>query len=104
MIYDRIDICINIRINIRRKDGKSVKKIITAVLCLLAASLSLSSCGREKAEGAAGRQAEEGTGKVLVAFFSYGGNTRMLAETAARYSGGDRSPLPALWLQAPYRA
>lgn len=89
MIYDRIDICINIRINIRRKDGKSVKKIITAVLCLLAVSLSLSSCGREKAEGAAGRQAEEGTGKVLVAFFSYGGNTRMLAETAARYSGGD---------------
>lgn len=68
MIYDRIDICINIRINIRRKDGKSVKKIITAVLCLLAASLSLSSCGREKAEGGAGRQAEEGTGKVLVAF------------------------------------
>ena len=55
MIYDRIDICINIRINIRRKDGKSVKKIITAVLCLLAVSLSLSSCGREKAEGAAGR-------------------------------------------------
>lgn len=89
MIYDRIDICINIRRNIRRKDGKSVKKIITAVLCLLAASLSLSSCGREKAEGAAGRRAEEGTGKVLVAFFSYGGNTRMLAETAARYTGGD---------------
>ena len=42
-----------------------------------------------KRKGAAGRQAEEGTGKVLVAFFSYGGNTRMLAETAARYTGGD---------------
>lgn len=40
-------------------------------------------------EDAAGMQAEKESVKVLVAFFSYGGNTRKLAETAAQYTGGD---------------
>ena len=66
-----------------------MKKIIPVTICFLIASLSLSSCGKEKAEDTARQQAEGDTGKVLVAFFSYGGNTRKLAENAARYTGGD---------------
>ena len=61
-----------------------MKKIIPVTICFLIASLSLSSCGKEKAEDTARQQAEGDTGKVLVAFFSYGGNTRKLAENAAR--------------------
>ena len=53
-----------------------MKKIIPVTICFLIASLSLSSCGKEKAEDTARQQAEGDTGKVLVAFFSYGGNTR----------------------------
>lgn len=66
-----------------------MKKIIPVTICFLIVSLSLSSCGKEKAEDTARQQAEGDTGKVLVAFFSYGGNTRKLAENAARYTGGD---------------
>lgn len=66
-----------------------MKKIIPVTICFLIASLSLSSCGKEKAEDTARQQVEGDTGKVLVAFFSYGGNTRKLAENAARYTGGD---------------
>ncbi|MEY8278541.1 flavodoxin [Blautia marasmi] len=66
-----------------------MKKIISVAFCLLIASLSLSSCGKKESEDAAGMQAEKESVKVLVAFFSYGGNTRKLAETAAQYTGGD---------------
>lgn len=72
-----------------QKGWTNMKKIIPVTICFLIVSLSLSSCGKEKAEDTARQQAEGDTGKVLVAFFSYGGNTRKLAENAARYTGGD---------------
>ena len=36
-----------------------MKKIIPVTICFLIASLSLSSCGKEKAEDTAGQQAED---------------------------------------------
>lgn len=64
-----------------------MKKIISVTICIL--TVSLSSCGRDQVDDAAGAQTEKENVKVLVAFFSYGGNTRKLAETAALYTGGD---------------
>ena len=49
-----------------------MKKIIPVTICFLIVSLSLSSCGKEKAEDTARQQAEGDTGKVLVAFFRPG--------------------------------